>query len=283
MKSSACKAGLALLLLGNLLGAAVADTLEEIDTFDRAALTPRGRETLEWPGIRWRHAQTEHFVLHFERKIFAQKVARMAEFLYRYISDDLSGPEDRVRGRSHIFIFRNPKRWRVFQQRAGQGEGGWAFSFVEGSVMYLQQAKDTPSSGGVLAHEMTHLVLNRFFRRRPPLWLNEGLAEWYGLFGRAAFKGVKKSRRGAFSRLSQALPLNVLLTSETYPAPGQVRAFYDTARFLVGFLRLDYPPEKWNAFIDAVLSGADPQKALQDTYGFADRTSLRRAFDKFVH
>ena len=106
----------------------------------------------------------------------------------------------------------------------------WTFSRVEGPVMFLQQAENTSSSGDVLAHEMTHLVMNRFFERRRPLWLNEGLAEYYGEFAYSAFKGVKKSKRAQFGRLANAVPAGRTALRADLSARGPARRGRSTPR-----------------------------------------------------
>lgn len=252
------------------------------DQVDRAQLTPRASRLVDATEFKWRHAQTEHFVVHYESGIFATKVARLAEFFYDFIAADLQGAQDRVSGRSHIFIFRNEKDWRTFQQNYMEGELEWAFSMVEGPVMYLQQADNLSSSAEVLGHEMTHLIVNRFFTGRLPLWLNEGLAEWYGEFAYAAFKGVKKSKRAQFQGLRSIVPVLDLIRASSYPAdPESVRYFYDTSKHVVGFLQMERPPEKFVPFVKALMDGTDTPAALSDVYGFAGADDFARAFDKF--
>jgi hypothetical protein len=97
--------------------------MQEVDVaqVDRALLTPRASRLVDAPEFKWRHAQTEHFVVHYENGIFAAKVARLAEFFYDFISADLQGAQDRVSGRSHLFIFRNEKDWQTFQQKLHGG------------------------------------------------------------------------------------------------------------------------------------------------------------------
>ena len=97
------------------------------DSLDTAALTSRGIRLLDMPGFDWKHAQTEHFVVHFEQAIFARKIARMAEFFYAYISQDLTGMEDQAEGRSHIFVFRNARRWQDMR-RTLPDVPEWTFS-----------------------------------------------------------------------------------------------------------------------------------------------------------
>ena len=164
-----------------------------------------------------------------------------------------------------------------------EGELEWAFSMVEGPVMYLQQADNLSSSAEVLGHEMTHLVVNRFFNQRIPLWLNEGMAEWYGEFAYAAFKGVKKSKRAQFQGLRSIVPVLDLIRASSYPSDTEsVRYFYDTSKHVVGFLQMERPPEKFVPFVKALMDGADTATALSDVYGFAGADDFARAFDKFL-
>ncbi|MFH0954319.1 MAG: hypothetical protein V1873_08315 [Verrucomicrobiota bacterium] len=249
---------------------------------DLDAITPRGREILALPGISWKHAETPHFVIHYEQAIFARKVARMAEFFYSYIAQDLQGAQDRIKGRSHIFVFRSEKRWAEFR-RAAMDVPEWTFSRVEGTVMFLQQAENTALSGNVLAHEMTHLVITRFFTRRVPLWLDEGLAEYYGEFAYAEFKGIKKSKRALFSRLADPYPLDSLFHATTYPAGSkEVQSFYETAKYMVGFLLLDHPSSQLLPFMDAVIGGQEISRAFSSHYGLSTISEIQKAFDKFA-
>jgi hypothetical protein len=254
----------------------------ESDDYDKGSLTARTDKVLALKDFKWRHAHTEHFVIHFEREIFARKVASMAEFLYDYIADDLGSVKDIRSARSHIFIFRKPERWQIFVKEAGDPNLAWAFAIVEGMSMFLQQADDTQSSSSVLAHEMTHLVMNRFYRGNPPLWLNEGMAEWYSEFGRAAFKGIKKSQRAQFKKLKKPLNVQQMLVMDQYPADKTaVRAFYDTAKFFVAYLRLEYPKEKFPPFVLDMVSGKDMREALEIHYGITDEKKMLSHFKKF--
>ncbi|HMO04849.1 MAG TPA: hypothetical protein PKC67_05040 [Kiritimatiellia bacterium] len=254
-------------------------TRDEVDT---ALLSPMGHRLLDDPRFKWLHAHTEHFVIHYERKMFAAKVARQAEFFYGFIAKDLTSATDQMNGRSHIFIFRDEKDWKHFIQTY-EVSIEWAFSMVNGMVMYLQQADSTGDSASVLGHEMTHLVFNRFYPGRIPVWLNEGTAEWYGEFAYSAFKGIKKSKRQVFRRIPTVYPVESLLGMTTYPAdPRAVRAFYDTSKFLVGFLQLNYPPEKFEPFLADMSKGMPVEPALAQHYGVASLSEFAKAFEKFV-
>ncbi len=255
----------------------------EGDPFDRTLVTDLGNKALAMEDLDWRHAHTDHFVVHYEHGIFARKVARMAEFFYNYIARDMEGLEDRANGRSHIYIFRKPERWELFLNTVATTSPEWSFSFVRGPEMYLQQAHNTRQSASILAHEMTHLIMNRFFPGAPPLWLNEGIAEWYEEFAYAEYKGIKKSRRSLFKIIENKYPFRTLFDSRTYPESGDdVSRFYQTSKFLVGFLRLEYPPEKFVGLIRDATTDTPSMDALRKHYGFSGYEALEEEFEKFT-
>ena len=249
---------------------------------DVKLLTTRARGVASAPEFKWKLAQTPHFVVHFENGIFAAKVGRLAEFFYDYIKQDLGGTKDLADGRSHIFIFRNAADWKQFQTRYGAGSEEWSFSFVEGPAMFLQQAADIGSSADVLGHEMTHLVIHRFIPERLPLWLNEGVAEWYGEFAYAAYKGVKKSKRSVFRALPASTRIDSILHATEYPATiKDVRQFYELSKYMVGFLQLE-KPGAFAPFLRAVGDGKPVSEALRAQYQFPDEAALEKEFWKFA-
>ena len=254
------------------------------ETIERANLLAKDAAWLDHPAYRWKHLQTEHFILHHDQKMFAAKVARMGEQFYDAISADLPNLQDHFSpARSHIFIFRDPRDWNAVV--AGTpGMEPWTASFVSGQVMYLQEMGTVPSDKmDLLAHEMTHLVFNRFLPVRLPLWLNEGLAEYYGEFAYRAAKGMGQSKGNAFRPLRTWTPLDELLDATDYPAdPAEAGRFYGTAKYLVGYLLLRQPREKWDAFFARLLAGEPARPALLDAYGWADAAALEKAFAAFA-
>lgn len=256
-------------------------TAEEMDV---ASLTAADRAVLEDRRYKWKHLQTEHFVVHYEQKIFASRVARMGEQFYEAIASDLPNLRDRVSpARSHIFIFRDARDWQTLRaERAGLSE--WAASFVVGRTMYLQEVGTSVSDKmEMLAHEMTHLVFNRFLPLRLPLWMNEGLAEYYGEFAYRAARGIGQSKGNSFPPMRKWMPLETVLTAQTYPASRhEVTHFYKASKYVIGFLRLRFSQEQWNTFLDRVLAGTPALTALMETYGWADIAAMEKEFARFA-
>lgn len=281
----------ALVGLTVLLGLALAGNaapnvdMEDVpaDTVERAGLLPADVAMLENPSFRWQHLQTAHFIVHHDRKTFAMRVARMGEAFYDAIRDDLPDLHDRMgTQRSHIFIFRNARDWQAVVS-ATPGMEPWAASFVRGQAMYLQEVGSGQSDKmGMLAHEMTHLVFNRFLSVRLPLWLNEGLAEYYGEFAFRRARGLTHKERNVFKALRDRMPLDQLLTATGYPAePAEVTRFYATSKQLVGYLLWKLPRDKWTAFFARVLAGDTAETALMETYGWTDVGALEKDFAQF--
>ncbi len=271
---------------GTAPGAAPAPAAQEIAAaaVERTGLLPEDLVLLDDARHKWQHLQTAHFVLHHDQKMFAAKVARLGEQFYAAISADLPNLRDRISpARSHVFIFRDPQEWKAIVA-ATPGMETWAASFVRNQAMYLQETGTAVADKmDTLAHEMTHLVFNRFLTVRLPLWLNEGLAEYYGEFAYRAAKGMGQSRSNAFRPLRQWTPLAELLAAADYPAdPEEVSRFYATSKYLVGYLLLKQPREKWDAFFGRVLAGEPALPALLETYGWADVAAAEKAFAQFA-
>ena len=254
------------------------------EAVDRTSLLPSDIALLDHPDFKWKHLQTPHFILHHDQKIFASKVARLGEQFYAAISADLPNLPDRVSPtRSHLFIFRDPRDWQTILRQT-PGVDPWAASFVRGNTLYLQEmGTATSEKMDLLAHEMTHLVFNRFLQIRLPLWLNEGLAEYYGEFAYRAARGMGQGRNNAFRPLKSWTPLAELLNATDYPVnTADIAPFYATSKYLVGFLILRFPREKWNVFFTRVLAGNPPLQTLLDTYGWATQEAMEKDFARFV-
>ncbi len=244
-------------------------------------LKPEERKALTDLSGSWRHAETQYFILHYQQESYARTLGRMADFFYEYIAADLRGFRDRVSEKSHIVVVRNPREWKRFMEAAGTAPE-WATAYVYGPIMFVQDTGSGRDNADVVGHEMTHLVLNRFFVRPPPLWLNEGLAEWYGKSGWNAFRGQTVQPRRLFrEKISQPMPLAELMSAKTYPE--NVGAFYATSRFLVGYLQLKRDTRDFVDFLRRVSNeGEDVMDVIGEIYGYRTLQDLERAFHAFA-
>jgi hypothetical protein len=254
------------------------------EDMDKRGLLDYAKDLLEEESDKWRHAQTDHFVMHFfanEGTNFAYKVAQQSEFFYGYISKELGGAKDLRPARSHIFTFRNETRWKKFL-KTRKDLGKWTYSFAHGLCMFLQQAETTKKQSDVLAHEMTHLMVTHFLEDHPPLWLNEGVAEYFGEFGLSEFRGVKRHPGSVFKGLHEPLPLQRLFAIVDYPGDEKtVHKLYDTAKYFVGFLLTKKPAEKFPPFLADMATGMKAAEALKKHYDFADVAAAEKEFARF--
>jgi hypothetical protein len=256
------------------------------DEMDVKCLTPKGKQLLDESGDKWKHAQTDHYVVHYfaaEGDLQARKTVALTEFCYNYIPRDLGLTHDRIEGRSHIFTFRNEDRWKKFLKTVPNVDK-WSFSFAEGPALFLQQAKNVQWGAHNMTHETTHMVLYRFLRDRPPLWLNEGTAEYYGDFGLAEFRGLKRYSGTVFKGLREPIPLTRLFSfDEKYPTDiKEVHQFYATAEYFVGFLMTKKPHDQFSGFLkDMTEENAKPLPLLQKHYDFPDMETVQKEFKHF--
>ena len=265
----------------------VTPAVDEIDggSVPRTYLLPADIAWLDNSDHAWHHLRTTHFVIHYEKKIFAARVARLAESFYDYISADLPPdlPDRLATTPSHIFIFTDSRDWPAVISGT-PGLSPLTVSFVRNQAMYLQEwGENSSDKMSVLAHEMTHLVLNRFLEKPIPLWMNEGLAEYYGEFAYRAVRGMGQSKSSAFPPTKDLLPLKTLLSLTTYPPDTVVLTFYRTAKYLVGFLRLKHDPACWNTYFTAVATGSPSTPALLSSFPYPDLSTLETSFQKFTH
>ena len=236
-------------------------------------------------GKPWQLIETEHFLIHHDQVTFARRVARLGEAFYDHIAADLPpGTRDRLSpARSAIYVFRKPEHWQAFLSHSSAP--AWSASFVRGSALYLQATgSDTASRMQTFAHEMTHLVFHRFLSVQPPLWLHEGLAEYYGASAYRAVRGIGQPSRPPRPDPHSLVPLDALLRATSYPTnPELLQPYYRTAAAFVGFLRHRDAGRPWAAFWPALVQGEPPLPAIFNAYALPTLSSLQAEFDKYAH
>jgi tetratricopeptide (TPR) repeat protein len=177
-----------------------------------------------------------------------------------------------------------PEMWK----RKGVKPSGFFASGSEKSFAVVR----LDGSPQAVYHEYTHLVLNANFRWLP-LWLNEGLAEF---FGNTQFEADKiylgaSNIRAEYTRGLPLLPLekltHITLTSPEYRDPDKVQIFYSESWGLVHSLLGS--GKRLQQFLDLLEKGFDQEQAFREAIGnFAEiQQQLRRyldqtAFDSFA-
>jgi len=222
-------------------------------------------------GIRsndWKHAETDHFVYHYFDSFVAQPVAVEAEFYYRVIAKELEKDTAQWERKCHIFIFEQDDDWHQFQQVGGLEK--WTGGIHAQGELFIQRNPQRKFKGNALAHEVTHLVVHRFFGSGVPLWLDEGLAEytasrWYASFMR--MRGYNARPRSMSVSPDNYVPVGTLTAMASYPGEDNaVMTFYAESERLVRFLSAA-DKHGFLEFLDAMSRGNRFDTALEKGFG----------------
>jgi hypothetical protein len=222
---------------------------------------------------KWKQTETEHFVIHYFRN--GDKIASRSEKFYGEIKEFFGKrPDLRPGQKSQVFAFHDLEDWKKFCEAIRLP---WIGGVTRGDEFFYQSASETgafDSKGKVQTHEMTHLVFNRLFRGRPPLWLNEGIAEYFGLIKTT---GITEFRRQVGA--TAPVPLTQLFAAESYPP--DVQAFYAEAAIVVDFLtHTDDRAKLLPKFVDAMIEHNDVAAALK-VYVYKDLPEFEKAYSRY--
>ncbi len=260
-----------------------------LEALTNKEMSPDGVRALSIEPAKWRHAETENFILHYRRVTEAQKVAREVEYNLWHVATALGATKERYARKSHVFVFEDEEEWKKFKGLLGNAGLAWAVSFAVGDELFLNVRGGGNSGTGsfdsqTLAHETTHAVVARLFpRKRWPLWLNEGFAEYMGGASVAARKGQSGKR---YQRVldKAELSLAAMEAMTEYPADeAMVARLYQTSEKFMRFLMNELPKDRIVKFIDAVLDGRGMQPAVLEVYGdkVRDWDAFMKRYERF--
>ena len=227
----------------------------------------------------WKHAESAHFVYHFFQSFVAAPVSVEAEFFYSVVAKELGRDTSQWERKCHIYIFEKQTDWAQFQT-AGQLDP-WTGGLHAAGELFIVRDPQVKWKGDTLGHEVTHLVLHRFFGPGIPLWLNEGFAEYSASRGYAAFwraRGYQARPKSQAVDPTRWIPLAELTSAVTYPADvTKVAVFYDESERVVRFLAATDKPG-FLRFLEAMAQGNRFDSALSK--GFSGKFFDAAALDK---
>ncbi len=252
-------------------------------------LSDDGKKALAIDPKKWRHAETENFVIHYRRVTEAQKVVREVEYDLWYVAGALGATRDRYLKKSHVYVFEDEAEWQKFLY-ASEAPIKWAASYAWGDELFLNIRGGATGTGGsfdsaTLAHETTHAVVARLYpQKRWPVWLNEGFAEYMGGASQAARKGQTTRRYEQKLRYGD-LPLDTLFNYKRYPADEvEISRLYQSSERFVRFLMSEFPKDRIAKYVEMVIEGTPPDKAVIDIYGdkVKDWETFQKRYEKFA-
>lgn len=263
---------------------------KKFDQLSDQKISRNGRVALDIEPAKWKHAETDNFIVHYRRATEAQKVVREVEYDLWYVASSLGAGRDKTAKKSHVYVFGDEVEWKHFLDIT-ENPMQWAASYAHGDELFLN-VRGGGNSGTAatfdshtLAHETTHAVVARLYPgKRFPLWLNEGFAEYMGGASVAARKGI--TTRYFERDLHQAeLPLEKLVQYTKYPtSQAEIGQLYQSSEKFVRFLMTDFPKDRLSHFIESVLNGSEVPSAIVEIYGdkLKDWADFQKRYDKFT-
>lgn len=142
---------------------------------------------------------------------------------------------------------------RPFYKRPRMLVHAEALAMQQGDEIFLHPGDDPLRLAFRLGHEIAHWLVYKQHPVRPPLWLDEGLANWTGrMAAEAAARPLKQTvERPEPAKLERHLfTLEELLTMTAYPRkPAEVGAFYWQAESLVAALHQKLGQEAFRDYL----------------------------------
>lgn len=206
------------------------------------------------PGIaqaEWREASSANFLVYADQS--EGNIREFTDMLERYRSamrfiyklpEEPTSPSNRLT----VFVVRDANQVRKLMGTSSRFVLGFYQSRAGGSVAFVPRVDDNSQSDRVsqgeqiLLHEYAHHFMFSVFSGSPPLWLQEGFAEFYST---AKFDGsggvglgLPADHRAAELVLAQDVPLDLLLNTRKYRENVSKRydAFYGRSWLLFHYL-----------------------------------------------
>jgi tetratricopeptide (TPR) repeat protein len=262
-----------------LLIAALAASLAALSSLAPPCVHADHNETFGWTSVR---SQNFTVVGQAREKDLLRVAARLEEYraaLSRLIPEGREGASVPTM----VVVFRDDAAYQPFkplvQGQTASYVGGYFQPGAE--VNYITLALDsdwTRDATPTLLHEYTHLLVNNYFRAAP-LWLKEGLAEFYSTVRvsgdrRRVSTGAQLPTRVRGLRGAQLIPLRALFdvdqNSPYYYETGKRGLFYAESWALAHFIlngeggaRRALLPR----FVELLASGDAPADAFRQAFG----------------
>jgi tetratricopeptide (TPR) repeat protein len=177
----------------------------------------------------------------------------------------------------------------VGSQVAGVFQQGWEREYAVARMDLMTSERRNPDTYASIYHEYVHSLLHANFRGLP-LWLDEGLAEFYAY---TRFEGNKmyigapaKSNRVAILDYRAPTPIRTLITEHSSISRDSEKSqmFYAEAWALTHFLIFGPGMEqgdKLKRFFNLIQHGTDEQKAFEQAFGKID--DLEKQFLRYIN
>jgi tetratricopeptide (TPR) repeat protein len=268
-------------------------------------------------GAPWSEVASAHFVV--KTNIAPDEARAMAagfEGSRAALERAMGWREPATTERVEVVAFANSVQFHALDaaedSRAAYFAGQLALDIEPQPILVMYRSEDDEDRGrATFLHELTHRFLHERYREIP-VWLNEGLAQYYETFrfdGRRGFVGAPEPRPGAAALWTDyyapprgsLIPLNTIPSAATLAAatrrefygdglPSQEKAMWQTAYYSGAFrfvhLLMNGPDQDYRArfqtYLGALERGEKPRAALGAAFTGVDVEALEQAYRKYV-
>lgn len=249
-----------------------------------------GKDTDKWISL-----QTRNFLVignASESKI-RQQASKLEEFRFvvgsLFFKSEVSSPIP-----IHVVVFNDDKGFEPFKPRySGKPKEVGGYFSASPDMNYIAMCTDPHKREAhtVVFHEYTHFLLRDM--KSIPLWLNEGLAEFYSTFeisedGKEVSIGKVIPAHVRFLRQEKLLPLATLLgvdqRSPHYNESEKQGLFYAESWALTHYLIMGKNQarrQQLTRFIELLNAGNDPEKSFQVAFQ-TDFAAMERELNNYV-
>lgn len=233
--------------------------------------------TLEPPraGEKWLTLRADEF--HFVSNAPAGKTMEIARDLLRMRA--AIGEVTRLKVRSAmpttVFIFASERAFAPYRDAVLQREGGAAGAFFANEAgNFILLRSDLDDVDRTVYHELTHYFV-RNTTTGLPLWIAEGIAEYYSTFGTAGNEvaiGRPVAEHVLWLRNTKLIPLAELFATTTsspiYNEARRIGAFYSQSWAVFHYLMSDPARRaKFGRFLQLLTSGTPDADAFRAAFG----------------
>lgn len=241
-------------------------TAEHTTTERLAALTVKEAKKRAHPAVPagFSKKETRHFVIYEEANKVSREITSAVENLHGNIMLDLIAFSPWTRD-NKVFIFFCDSQ---ASYRGLTGRPAWS-----GGTASLSERKifvyKSPGAFGIIAHELTHIYFDSFFRLKPnPLWLSEGMATYIQVERGASVplwlsSNLKMLSQGSGFKFKDLMRIEKLETADE----DSVRLWYAQSYSVVRFLMKMKAGDAFYKFCKLIKDGQPTTKALYRAYG----------------
>jgi hypothetical protein len=262
------------LLAAFLLAAAVAGSVSAVvypmlkpEDHPVQDLSALGRRVYEADREKWVCARSAHVAGYGRGLADVDEALQEAEFALADIGRRLVLPEPD--GLLHLFLVRDDATWQDLARRNGFRPDSLAVHYRH--EIFLRDDLAQKPRADRISHEIIHYRLQHAMPARVPLWVDEGLAGYFGVKVAAAYREQRDRR---LTVEVPAIPADDLLTLDqltsltALPAsPAQARAFYRQAEEFFAELGWQFGDERIAPFVHRVGEGENWRRVLEGGYG----------------